>query len=101
MSGGHLESEGAWSATWEPSESGFKIYMKQEKVRTPRKGVLFYIRICVSIIPQTHGSPNIPLPPTVYQFSGINTPVNFWVKFIKAIAANPNNAFERTDFISR
>ena len=60
---------------------------------------LFYMIIWVKIIPQTQGSPNTPLPPTVYQLSGICTPVNFWVRFIAAIAANPKNAFKSIDFI--
>ena len=60
---------------------------------------LFYMIIWVKIIPQTQGSPNTPLPPMVYQLSGICTPVNFWVRFIAAIAANPKNAFKSIDFI--
>ena len=48
-------------------------------------------------MPQTHGRPNTPLPPMVHQFIGTNTPVNFWVKFIIAIAAKHNDAFNIMD----
>ena len=58
---------------------------------------LFYIIICAKIRPQTHGSPNAPLPTTVYQLSGTKTPVNFCVRFITAIAEKPSSAFMITD----
>ena len=59
---------------------------------------LHYISICNNTTPQTHGKPNIPLPPTVHQLTGTETPVNFWVRFIIAMAAMPNSAFKRIDF---
>ena len=62
---------------------------------------IFYIIICAKIIPQTHGRPKTPLPATVHQLSGTNTPVRLRVKLIIAIATNPKTAFKNTDFISR
>ena len=58
-----------------------------------------YINICNNTTPHTQGSPNIPLPPTVYQLIGICTPVNFCVRFITAIAAKDNIALKNIDRI--
>lgn len=60
---------------------------------------IYYINICNNTTPQTHGRPNIPLPPTVHQLSGMCTPVNFCVIFIMAIDVNPKRAFKNIDFI--
>ena len=80
------------------------IYVLTQKAQEHLQGCSFcfayiYMSICSSIIPQTQGSPNIPLPPTVHQLSGIKTPVNFCVILISAIAVKPNKAFKIIDFI--
>ena len=72
--------------------------MRKDKRDKHPIGVLFYISICNKIIPHTHGSPKTPLPPTVYQLSGMCTPVNFCVRFITAIAVNAKRAFKNIDF---
>ena len=67
----------------------------------PKAGSYFLVHIKVfsNIIPQTHGSPKTPLPPTVYQLRGIDTPVNFSGRFIIAIAKKLKNALKKMDLI--
>ena len=75
------------------------VMNKQKSVNT-FKVFFFYISICANIIPQTPGSPSVPLAITVYQLSGMNTPVYFWVTFITAMPRNPKNAFASIDLIN-